>query len=218
MQRHSRSGFTLIELLVVIAIISILASILFPVFARARAKGRQAACISNVHQIILAILMYSQDYDETIVRGDCDYSPATTADQWYNGIFAYTRNRQILFCPDRKDSGPGYGLNWAASGMALGSFWDPSAKIVIADVPPECVQGDGKISTSGRWWANDPGNDIMAGGGFYGLPADNSFMGNNLPQRHNDGIVVGYADGHTKWGREEQLDNPTAWVPGQPTE
>ena len=47
----------------VIAIISILASMLMPVFARARAKGRQTACLSNVKQILLAIKMYSQDYD-----------------------------------------------------------------------------------------------------------------------------------------------------------
>jgi prepilin-type N-terminal cleavage/methylation domain-containing protein/prepilin-type processing-associated H-X9-DG protein len=62
MRRHA--GFTLIELLVVIAIIAILAAILFPVFARAREKARQAACQSNLKQIALAVLMYCQDYDE----------------------------------------------------------------------------------------------------------------------------------------------------------
>ena len=59
-----RRGFTLIELLVVIAIIAILAAILFPVFARAREKARQASCSSNQKQIALGILMYAQDYDE----------------------------------------------------------------------------------------------------------------------------------------------------------
>src|ERR1700753_3722417 len=59
-----RRGFTLIELLVVIAIIAILAAILFPVFAKAREKARQIACLSNMKQIGLATLQYVQDYDE----------------------------------------------------------------------------------------------------------------------------------------------------------
>lgn len=59
-----RNGFTLIELLVVIAIIAILAAILFPVFAQAREKARGASCISNLKQIMLALKMYGQDYDE----------------------------------------------------------------------------------------------------------------------------------------------------------
>lgn len=58
-------GFTLIELLVVIAVIAILATILFPVFAQAREKARQAGCLSNLKQIGAAIMMYVQDYDET---------------------------------------------------------------------------------------------------------------------------------------------------------
>jgi len=58
-------GFTLIELLVVIAIIAILAAILFPVFAQARAKARAATCLSNLKQLTLGFVMYSQDADET---------------------------------------------------------------------------------------------------------------------------------------------------------
>jgi prepilin-type N-terminal cleavage/methylation domain-containing protein/prepilin-type processing-associated H-X9-DG protein len=60
-----RSAFTLIELLVVVAIIAILAAILFPVFAQAREKGRQATCVSNLRQLGTATLLYAQDYDET---------------------------------------------------------------------------------------------------------------------------------------------------------
>src|SRR5262249_24091815 len=60
-QFRPQSGFTLIELLVVIAIIAILAAILFPVFAQAREKARQATCVSNLKQIGMACLMYAQD-------------------------------------------------------------------------------------------------------------------------------------------------------------
>ena len=70
-----RRGFTLIELLVVIAIIAILAAILFPVFARAREKARQASCSSNLKQMGLAMMMYAGDYDDTIV-------PEYYADAW----------------------------------------------------------------------------------------------------------------------------------------
>jgi len=59
-----RRGFTLIELLVVIAIIAILAAILFPVFAKAREKARQASCQSNLKQLALSAVMYRTDYDE----------------------------------------------------------------------------------------------------------------------------------------------------------
>jgi prepilin-type N-terminal cleavage/methylation domain-containing protein len=79
MQKTARQAFTLIELLVVIAIIAILAAILFPVFAKAREKARQATCVSNVRQIGLGWMMYVQDYDE---RFPPNNSPAAANSQW----------------------------------------------------------------------------------------------------------------------------------------
>lgn len=208
--RTGRDGFTLIELLVVIAIISILASILMPVFSRARGKGRQAACISNQKQITLALSMYAQDYDEVFPPGQ---SGATADTQWYNAIFPYTRNRQIMFCPDRKDSAPGYAMNYLAAGHSLGSFWDASTKIIIGDVRPEVIGANGKTGDDG-WWLTDPNNNLC------GAPMDTSFSGdaNRWPQRHNEGVIYGFVDGHVKWAREEQLDTPVYWEPSQPTE
>lgn len=63
----NRRGFTLVELLLVIVIIAVLAAILFPVFTQVREKARQTACLSNMKQIGNAILLYAQDYDETLV-------------------------------------------------------------------------------------------------------------------------------------------------------
>jgi prepilin-type N-terminal cleavage/methylation domain-containing protein/prepilin-type processing-associated H-X9-DG protein len=63
---RNRNAFTLIELLVVIAIISLLAAILFPVFAEARHKARQAACASHLRQIGMAFAQYQQDWDQAL--------------------------------------------------------------------------------------------------------------------------------------------------------
>ena len=111
MQRAGKAAFTLIELLVVIAIIAILAAILFPVFARARDKGRQAACMSNTKQIMLGAMQYNQDYDEYFVR------PWTAgAVAWFQLLQPYVKNSQVFQCPSdpsRKappwvsDRGPG---------------------------------------------------------------------------------------------------------------
>src|SRR5450755_1507139 len=75
---NRRTGFTLIELLVVIAIIAILAAILFPVFAQARSKARQVTGLSNIKQVGLSFLMYSQDYDEKWPREGWDCQNAAT--------------------------------------------------------------------------------------------------------------------------------------------
>jgi prepilin-type N-terminal cleavage/methylation domain-containing protein/prepilin-type processing-associated H-X9-DG protein len=98
-----RSAFTLIELLVVIAIIAILAAILFPVFAQAREKARQATCLSNLKQLGTAQMMYTQDYDETYPQAYQSLADGSGDWPWYLGLQPYIKNTAIFRCPsDRK--------------------------------------------------------------------------------------------------------------------
>lgn len=108
----SRSAFTLIELLVVIAIIAILAAILFPVFASAREKARQTACLSNMKQLGTGMLMYSQDYDEAMINHfygkydqDNTYAPGSPEDayQWMDAVQPYAKSAAIFNCPSQGD-------------------------------------------------------------------------------------------------------------------
>jgi prepilin-type N-terminal cleavage/methylation domain-containing protein len=118
---RNHKGFTLIELLVVIAIIAILAAILFPVFARAREKARQMTCTSNQRQITASIMMYCQDYGETLpvsttVWKDIEVDPG------------------VLICPTAgKTQNIGYGYNSYLSNGAIGDIIDPTKAVVTMD-------------------------------------------------------------------------------------
>ena len=92
---RTKSAFTLIELLVVIAIIAILAAILFPVFARARENARRSSCMSNMKQLGLGVLQYTQDYDEKYPSG----TNGTRGRGWAGQIFPYVKSAQIYVCP-----------------------------------------------------------------------------------------------------------------------
>jgi prepilin-type N-terminal cleavage/methylation domain-containing protein/prepilin-type processing-associated H-X9-DG protein len=125
---QKRTGFTLIELLIVIAIIAILASILFPVFGRARENARRSSCQSNLKQIGLGFAQYAQDYDEKYPVG----SRGNLGQGWAGPLSPYIKSTQVFACPsDTTTAGVAtsqvnsYGANLNVLRIDAGSATDP---------------------------------------------------------------------------------------------
>jgi prepilin-type N-terminal cleavage/methylation domain-containing protein/prepilin-type processing-associated H-X9-DG protein len=206
-----RKGFTLIELLVVIAIIAILAAILFPVFAKAREKARQTACLSNCRQIGTAYAMYAQDYDEMLVpvhsNGGC----------WFDLLEPYMKSKKILYCPsatyqDIVSYMPvliGYSnASPAICPMSVGDYSGNKTSSIGSIARPsetvwmmECTYWDkyGRPESMGLpdWMVFATG-DYMATVLTY--PWSDMF-----PGRHNGGHNMTFADGHAQWKKPETL-------------
>lgn len=189
-------GFTLIELLIVIAIIAILAAILFPVFAQAREKARGTQCLSNFKNVGTALMLYTEDYDETFV----------SLNNWKQKIDEYVKNKDIYYCPSRARikqegnwflgqainlgsvNGAGDGVQGLAdfatgSGISLASVKNASEKIMLAE------------------WGR--GSDGF-GGCNAGAPVGELKLGiksssNFAPYAGHNGLCsVTFCDGHTK--------------------
>jgi prepilin-type N-terminal cleavage/methylation domain-containing protein/prepilin-type processing-associated H-X9-DG protein len=213
MCRRSK-GFTLIELLVVIAIIAILAAILFPVFARAREKARQTACLSNVKQIMLGVLMYTSDWDE---RFPGAWAQNTSSNLWSAAIEPYVKNAQLFQCPSGTyasgwggwDRAPRtmYGYNCDVAnkalcngGRSIGVVQQPATVIMLGDMwnsywfaDRGFNYGDGRLN---------PVAGISCWGGSRCPIWDGSTF---LPNCHNEGGNYAHVDGHAKFYRPSQI-------------
>ncbi len=210
-----RRGFTLIELLVVIAIIAILAAILFPVFARAREKSRQASCLSNLKQQGTALMMYSSDYDGI---GPGYYM--LPGYYWYNLIYPYVKNAQVFVCPSATNRPPmdyrqGYGINrYDTNGIMYGltSAGDyvmyPDSALPTPATTIFVIDGRGRP----RGGSDPVGATEFGGEWLYGYIANNNSGSYYLAPRHNEGANVVYCDGHAKWQKESNLWDAAQWT------
>jgi prepilin-type N-terminal cleavage/methylation domain-containing protein/prepilin-type processing-associated H-X9-DG protein len=204
-----RKAFTLIELLVVIAIIAILAAILFPVFARARENARRSSCMSNLKQLALAAMQYTQDNDERL-------PPAIESNQtpvfyWFNGLDPYVNSLQVYICPsDSKHTAQAayryangisygwnvYGLNYYFGTKYIG-YHNGGIPLAAIDAPSETVMlGDNRDDSPNAWGIhyNSPG--------YYPIGA-----------RHLEGANFAFVDGHAKWFKIPSVitANNTLW-------
>jgi prepilin-type N-terminal cleavage/methylation domain-containing protein/prepilin-type processing-associated H-X9-DG protein len=200
-----RKGFTLIELLVVIAIIAILAAILFPVFARAREKARQSSCLSNCKQIMLGVIMYTGDYDETLPEGvsywDSPFNDGLAdAGPWYGLIMPYLKNEQILICPSHKhtqhfsSTGPAALLwdDWQDTVISYGANMDLKHVLLASlDQPSEWVWLTEYATFSQYWFPYTGPCDVQPSSSYRPWGGNGKF-------EHNGQMNVGFLDGHAK--------------------
>lgn len=212
-----RKGFTLIELLVVIAIIAILAAILFPVFAQAREKARQTSCLSNQKQVATATLMYVQDYDETFPMSAYLQRPNRITSV-YGAVAPYMKNTQIFICPSYQP-----GINWPARLQRLGAASNDNFTFV-GYVPNLGLFGENLCGLKARYTpvtalagVPRPAETLMFFDGYMKgetQPAPLEFFNFLGYARHSEGVVVNYADSHSKWHKYSGIPNGGATPAG----
>jgi len=216
------NGFTLIELLVVIAIIAILAAILFPVFAQAREKARQASCLSNLKQLGLALRMYMEDYDQTTPL-EAGYITASNGNRCLGGplelVYPYVKNDKLYDCPsfntkfipfDKRESWRldllqvcSYGVNnvffndgnWREGEWWGGSVWARSEAAINSLSALVCAFDSNYPRIV---WVYDPHINLSANPPTY--PTADEWQG-LIMGRHNGGANTLYFDGHAKYNK-----------------
>lgn len=213
-----KRGFTLIELLVVIAVISILAAILFPVFARARENARRTSCASNMKQLALGVLQYTQDYDERMpipyraktgdesplafYRAGSDYFSQFT---WVDGIDPYIRNSQVFKCPSDSIKLTGsYAADGTYGAVSYGMNNYLNGKVTVSNGPRIT---DNYNYSGSQPLANivSPSHKIMLGevykGSNYPTPILVTFAGEEAQIYYKYPLDLEF-DGSTAWGEK----------------
>jgi prepilin-type processing-associated H-X9-DG protein len=168
--------------------IAILAAILFPVFARARGKARQASCLSNLKQIGLGIQMYTQDYDEMLpVWGQTAVGP-----YWVENVLPYIKNETMYICPsDRTGCVTSYNPIESSYSMAHGGFsYANVCSLAAIDRPSE------------KYLVGE----AIAGNRPYLCGPNASWVSD----RHDEGSKVVFIDGHARWLNIETLRGDTS--------
>ena len=210
------SGFTLIELLVVIAIIAILAAILFPVFAQAREKARQTACLSNFKQIGAALMMYAQDYDETlpthsIGSGDwivafynepTSYAATVPRISWMYAIQPYLKNTMVYQCPDAIENTGAAAPTVLSRASYYGNGVVFGRAIAVIPNPASIIWSHEGIDITKNSVTRPSGCPSTACPNLTGYRA---WLAASYDNIHINGGNLLYCDGHAKWAKQSSI-------------
>jgi prepilin-type N-terminal cleavage/methylation domain-containing protein/prepilin-type processing-associated H-X9-DG protein len=189
------AAFTLLELLVVIAVIAILAALLLPTLSKAKERARQAQCASNLRQIVLSVVLYVDDHEDTFPGQPGDglnvLEFGGDGRNYYDLLMPYGQSSKIWLCPSTKD-GPGRLMSYHMNGLIITTNGLKSAAV------------------------NRPADTLLLGEGGQGARFNEAYLRPNQngdalydrPQRnHRGGSNATFVDGHVKWHHDSQWNS-----------